>query len=127
MDMEWVPSRWDEPVCKTWVLLFWLVALPFAELKVSVSFDDARRAVGEAKQHAKSKAAAMLQASNKTWSDKLAAARAETQLLHEQLQDLQQQRDQLAQQVRQFDPEHLQEYNICQQARACGVSLQAME
>jgi uncharacterized protein YlxW (UPF0749 family) len=79
---------------------FLLLVLRPAELKVSVSFDDARRAVGEAKQHAKAKAAAMLQASNKTWSDKLAAARAETQLLHEQLQDLQQQRDQLAQQVR---------------------------
>jgi uncharacterized protein YlxW (UPF0749 family) len=80
--------------------LFCCFLLRSAELKVSVSFDDARRAVSEAKQHAKAKAAAMLQASNKAWSDKLAAARAETQLLHEQLQDLQQQRDQLAQQVR---------------------------
>jgi uncharacterized coiled-coil DUF342 family protein len=69
------------------------------ELKASVSFDDARRAVGEAKSHAKAKAAAMLQASNKAWSDKLAAARAEAQQLHEQLQELQQQRDQLEQEV----------------------------
>lgn len=55
--------------------------------------------MGEAKAHAKAKAAAMLQASNKAWSDKLAAARAEAQQLHEQLQGLQQQRDQLVQQV----------------------------
>lgn len=55
--------------------------------------------MSEAKQHAKAKAATMLQSSNKTWSDKLTAARAEAQQLYEQLQDLQQQRDQLAQQV----------------------------
>jgi hypothetical protein len=73
--------------------------LLIAELKASVSFDDARRAVSEAKQHAKAKAAAMLQSSNKTWSEKLSAARAEAVLLQEQLQDLQLQRDQLAQQV----------------------------
>lgn len=70
-----------------------------AELKVSVSFEDARRAVSEAKQHTKAKAASVLQASNKAWSDKLAAARAETQQLQEQLLDLQQQRDQLASEV----------------------------
>lgn len=77
----------------------WCPACDAAELKASVSFDDARRAVSEAKQHAKAKAAALLQSSNKTWSDKLAAARADAQLLHEQLQDMQLQRDQLAQQV----------------------------
>jgi predicted nucleic acid-binding Zn-ribbon protein len=71
-----------------------------AELKASVGFEDARRAVSEAKQHTKAKAAAALQASNKTWSDRLAAARAEVQLLQGQLRELQQQRDQLAAQVR---------------------------
>lgn len=65
-----------------------------------MSFEDARRAISEAKHHAKAKAAAMLQTSNKTWSDKLAAARAEQQWLQDQLQDMMQQREQLAQEVR---------------------------
>jgi hypothetical protein len=69
-------------------------------MKASVRFEDARRAVSEAKQHSKAKAAAMLQASNKTWADKVAAARADAQQVLEQLQELEQQRDQLLQEVR---------------------------
>jgi uncharacterized coiled-coil DUF342 family protein len=78
-------------------------------MKASVRFEDARRAVSEAKQHSKAKAAAMLQASNKTWADKLAAARAEVQQLQEQLQELEQQRDQLVQEVRQTVVDDAQE------------------
>jgi seryl-tRNA synthetase len=72
----------------------------FAELKSSVSFDAARRAVSEAKAHAKAKAAALLQASSASWADKLHAAKADRAALQVQLEQLQQEHQQLQQQVR---------------------------
>lgn len=68
-------------------------------MKSSVSFEAARRALTEAKAHAKSKAAAVLQTSNKAWQEKLAAAKDEKQQLLQQLDELKQQGDQLQQQV----------------------------
>jgi hypothetical protein len=66
-----------------------------------VSFDAARRAVSEAKAHAKAKAAALLQASSASWADKLHAAKADRAALQVQLEQLQQEHQQLQQQVRQ--------------------------
>jgi hypothetical protein len=70
------------------------------ELKSSVSFDAARRAVSEAKAHAKAKAAALLQASSASWADKLHAAKADRAALQAQLEQLQHEHQQLQQQVR---------------------------
>lgn len=61
-----------------------------AELKSSVSFEAARRALSEAKAHCKAKAAAVLLASNKTWQEKLAAVKDEKQQLVRELQELKQ-------------------------------------
>jgi len=74
--------------------------LPPSELRSSVSFEDARRAVAEAKHHAKAKAVAVLKEHSRTWADKLAAVRSERQQLAAQLQQLRQQRDDLAAEVR---------------------------
>lgn len=63
-------------------------------MKSSVSFEAARRALSEAKAHAKAKAAAVLQASNKAWQDKLAAVKEEKQQLVRELQGLRQQGEQ---------------------------------
>lgn len=70
-----------------------------AELKASVRFQDARRAVAEAKAHGKAKAAAAVQATNTSWAARLAAAQAEQELLQQQLRDMEQQRDTLESQV----------------------------
>lgn len=70
-----------------------------ADMKSSVSFEAARRALIEAKSHAKSKAAAVLQANNKAWQDKLTAAKGEQQQLMQQVEELTQQRDRLLTQV----------------------------
>lgn len=75
-------------------------ALLPAELRSSVSFGAARRAVAEAKAHAKAKAAALLQASSASWADKLEAAKADRAALQAQLQRLQQDHQKLQQQVR---------------------------
>lgn len=64
-----------------------------------MSFETARRAVAEAKAHTKAKAAALLQASNASWAEKLAAAKAEGVALQSQLEWLQQQHQQLELQV----------------------------
>jgi uncharacterized protein YlxW (UPF0749 family) len=68
-----------------------------AELKSSVSFDAARRAVSEAKAHAKAKAAALLQASSASWAERLHAAKADRAALQAQLEQLQQAHQQLQQ------------------------------
>jgi chemotaxis protein histidine kinase CheA len=95
-----------------------LLSVAAAELKASVSFADAQRAVAEAKQHAKAKAAAMLQAATKNWAARLSAAQAERQQLKDQLAQVQQQQEALAQQLSESQAAHASDVDKLQQQLA---------
>lgn len=68
-------------------------------METSVSLDDAKKAVAEAKHHAKQKSQSAIQQLNKTWSERLSATSARHDELQSQADVLTQQNKQLAAQV----------------------------